>query len=1340
MADFTVTDPVTGRTITMTGKKAPTGDQIRAAFANLPPQEAAVAPVPGAAPVEPGSALPAGGDPREAVVTIGSAAIAEPVSGLAGIAGLVAGLVPGGESPLEKGARFQKATQEALTVEPFSQRGAAAVESVGRVAEVGVKGVRAPFAGVAGIAQLPFSGIEGAAATIDRVMSEGIGPTAGAAVLEATGSPALATFVDAVPVGIATIAGVRNPFRRTPAPPPPPRPQFETSPQPGVGRPGLDQPVDITPRAADLPQPAPAAAPAAAPASPLANVAAEGGSDLAALGRQDALGFEIGQNLPDGLTAAQNAEYIAGARAASAEAGISPTNVNRLEEGLRLDAAETPHRSRADIEADLDAVEAQMEIAAKTPADPNAIVNPAEELRANQSALFEELGRSENARIDSRQGALAKVAEGDAELVRQANRQTPDSRKGAPEERAAPDVQQRTRQDVEDLIDELSDESDRLLQGRPKGRDGDLVDDEIRALDNQVDELVEELDLRADIDRIAALPGSVRKAEFIDSLERATFSTSGTDKILDILERRFPDDTAAIRALPEAEKTRLLNGIQFADDFPAIAAEIDNILEGASQARFFKANPPPTPLLAGRDFSQPSTGRGGAAAQPSEASVRAARRIDEINDELDTLTGRRGDVVPDPSDEGQIQRLTRERDELEAFENEITSLRDRGAEDRFVDPASPDFNPAAAAEARIRELEAEGMTRSDAQAVFDAENLSAATPRAAAPRLAASNRLDEARAEFDNLQQRQRRRSTDEGQFRLDALRSEINALDDGLAGRRPMPEPFKSEIDASNQAAIDAQASPLAGVAAGDVSPGATLAGRQPVTRVDAPEAPTAEALAATSSADEVVAAIRGGKPASIAEEVVPDAAIIESAERLGVDLNPEHYSTNAAFQDVARALKSRPGSQLEKAERAALDQVSVQADKMINDIGGSIDKAAVSDSILLETREVIDNLGTQANVAYKAVRESIPDAARVDTTLIKTHLDAVLDGLGGDKSLLTSSERQLLSLIEKGKDGTITYGALDRVRRDVGDGFNKRSGPFADNSDFVLREVYGVLGDTQQGVAEAFGVGTLYSDARALVTKRKGLEDDAVALFGKTAAGSIVPRMRAAGAGLTKGDVTALNKLMEALPAPRRAEVAATILGDLFAGGSRQGGALGTGFAKNWAALNRNITAKNALFRHLPPGAAQRFDDIGRIISGIVKSNQKPLANPSGTAAGIIRALDDATLVTKVLDSTLAGGAAEIIGTSAGAPGLATAVRFGAKKVADGRVAGSAKADALLGSQEFKDAIRVGLEGNTTAANAIIEGSPRFKAWLTTVPPGTAANIARLGFIAWVTSQEEQ
>ena len=338
----------------------------------------------------------------------------------------------------------------------------------------------------------------------------------------------------------------------------------------------------------------------------------------------------------------------------------------------------------------------------------------------------------------------------------------------------------------------------------------------------------------------------------------------------------------------------------------------------------------------------------------------------------------------------------------------------------------------------------------------------------------------------------------------------------------------------------------------------------------------------------------------------------------------------------------------------------------------------------------------------------------------------------------MLTIAEKKLFNLVNrKENDGTLTYAALDRVRRDVGDGFNNHEGPFRIDSDATLREVYGVLSDTQNGVAEAFGIGGLYANARRLVEKRKGIEDSAINLFGRNLSNSLVPKFRQAGVALTKGDVAPLNKLLEALPEARKGEVVATVLGEIFAGGSRQGGALGTGFVNSFAALNRNATAKAALFRHLPDGTTKTFNDIGRVMTGIVKSNAKSLANPSGSAGPIIAALESGNMATKLYSAGAAVAGETALTTVSGIPGLATTLRVLTRQ---GKTPQIVKADQFLTSQPFKDAMQAAIEGNIPRANRIAENSPQFKAWTATLDQNTAANIANTGFIAWLSSQENE
>jgi hypothetical protein len=150
-----------------------------------------------------------GRDYLAAVPTIASSAIAEPISGLAGIAGAVSGLVPGGETGAEKGSRFIAATRDALSIDPLTPGAGRAVEQVGQLAEAATKAVRAPVAGLVGLGSL-LQGADIAANRTRRLINEGIGPVAGEAVFEVTGSPALGAAVETIPTALLTLLGLKG--------------------------------------------------------------------------------------------------------------------------------------------------------------------------------------------------------------------------------------------------------------------------------------------------------------------------------------------------------------------------------------------------------------------------------------------------------------------------------------------------------------------------------------------------------------------------------------------------------------------------------------------------------------------------------------------------------------------------------------------------------------------------------------------------------------------------------------------------------------------------------------------------------------------------------------------------------------------------------------------------------------------------------------------------------------------------------------------------------------------------------------------------------------------------
>lgn len=149
-------------------------------------------------------------DPRGAALTIASAPVAEIAGGLAGIAGgLVGMLAPGGETGTEKANRWLNSTRDFVTIDPPNPASRAVVENIGEFGDAAAQVARAPAAGLTGLASLP-QGVDVAAARTRRVMHEGVGPVAGEAVAEITGSPAAGAAVATIPTALLTALGLKG--------------------------------------------------------------------------------------------------------------------------------------------------------------------------------------------------------------------------------------------------------------------------------------------------------------------------------------------------------------------------------------------------------------------------------------------------------------------------------------------------------------------------------------------------------------------------------------------------------------------------------------------------------------------------------------------------------------------------------------------------------------------------------------------------------------------------------------------------------------------------------------------------------------------------------------------------------------------------------------------------------------------------------------------------------------------------------------------------------------------------------------------------------------------------
>lgn len=500
-----------------------------------------------------------------------------------------------------------------------------------------------------------------------------------------------------------------------------------------------------------------------------------------------------------------------------------------------------------------------------------------------------------------------------------------------------------------------------------------------------------------------------------------------------------------------------------------------------------------------------------------------------------------------------------------------------------------------------------------------------------------------------------------------------------------------------------------------------------------------------------QLVSDLRAGRAKRVAKQVLPDETIRQSAAELGIDVNPDHYSANASFINTMQAIKDSPDTTLAAREIRAIEELGNRADSLVDALGGATDRSTLSDNIASQMRSNIDDLYNQAEVLYSSVDKGIPRATKVDLRASKQYLQRTLDDLGGDTSLLSAAEKRLARVIEKSDSEGVTYFALDRLRKDIGSGFQKRSGPFKDVDTGALKQIYRVLIEDQQGIAEAMGQGDAFQAARKLVADRKRVEDEAIKLFGRELNQSIIPKLNSATGSLSKGDASKFNSLMQQLPENRRAEVAATVLDGLFSSGARRGPGSGVraGFVQAFESLNRNKSAKNILFkdlRKINPEAEKRFNLIGNVATGIFRS--KAFENKSRTANNLKAQFADGGVMNKIYGVAKRAATFEGINLLTGLPPGAGALV--ALAVTRQSTPAMKRADNLISSPAFKKAMEQAAREQVQAAETTISRSQAFKSWLSSLPSREAAEIGSVGFIPFLmgntqaseieTEQEEQ
>ena len=436
------------------------------------------------------------------------------------------------------------------------------------------------------------------------------------------------------------------------------------------------------------------------------------------------------------------------------------------------------------------------------------------------------------------------------------------------------------------------------------------------------------------------------------------------------------------------------------------------------------------------------------------------------------------------------------------------------------------------------------------------------------------------------------------------------------------------------------------------------------------------------------------------LTKQAMPDKETLESAKRLEIDeyLQPDHVTTNQAFRELTQAAKSVPGSELRSQELKVFGQVAKKADDIINELGGTQDLSKLDIDVKSRLSKIQDDLYKQSETLYKQLSEKIPQKADVEANNVLNWIENQADELGGVNKL-SPLEKKVYRTLSADENGNMpTYALLDRVRKDLTAARVKKEGAFKDANTGLIKKIESELLKDQNIVADTYGAGELFKDARNSVRIRKGVEDDMTALFGRNLDRSIVGDLSTSMTKISKGDASNLAKLVKSIPEEMRGEVVASGLNTAFGKNARNNNINFNSYAKWYENLRENKQAYNALMTNLPKEARQRLNDLYKVSNGISKATKERITT------GRIQAVKDEiqgvdSLMSNIYDVAKKSIGAEAITSAAGLPGAGVSASI-ASALTKGKTNILKAADELIASPEFLEAAkRVGTKGQDQA-----------------------------------------
>jgi hypothetical protein len=473
-----------------------------------------------------------------------------------------------------------------------------------------------------------------------------------------------------------------------------------------------------------------------------------------------------------------------------------------------------------------------------------------------------------------------------------------------------------------------------------------------------------------------------------------------------------------------------------------------------------------------------------------------------------------------------------------------------------------------------------------------------------------------------------------------------------------------------------------------------ATPAAEEAVKAV--PKAAPKAARTEKQTAAIIKSAMRGDEGALniLADEAKINTKFAQAAQDLGINLPSDVFSDSIEHKALIGQSRAQIASKAAVEWEKSVSEAKAQVAKLFEESGaesveGKPSLGAVSEKALAKIEGQRKQLESDAGDIYKAIDEPLPKETLISTPALSETLSQIKKEVG---SQLSVEEKALIKATE---DGEITYGALRRLKNNIGQALKTKT-PYGTMDEAATKRLYGALAEDQLNAVESLAGPEARAEMRRanqMYAQSRAIGDRLVNATGKELEGSLAGLMRRAISGSAKAetkDFVKLSKIMRDLPAEQRSGAIMTAIADVTSG--KSGEISAPKFAGWYKGIRANPKVFSELSKELGPDTSEMLRKLHITMESLADADSRISRTGASTQMNlnaIAGQLASQNLVQKVASTRLGRGAITAGGGLVAGPvgaAAASSIAETASKAPNAAEIARAIGD-MLTSQEFQD-----------------------------------------------------